>query len=421
MLIDQPRKHYDIVVIGAGMVGASFALGLQRKLANKPISLLIVEAKQVEGLIKGSIKDSISNISPSFDDRTTALSYGSSKILQEAGIWSGLTDQVTPINTIHVSDRGHFGNVKINNVEHQVDALGYVVENRSLGKVLNHSLLEHEEIDFLCPASIKLIEPITTGMRLRIADDNDSACSVDASLVVLADGGRSPICQQLGITIDKEQYLQKAIISNIAFEKPHQNIAYERFTETGPLAILPLSELAGENRGALVWTINENDSDSLMGLSGQEILPLLQERFGYRLGRITRIGKRSCFSLSLAVAREQIRPGLVLLGNVAHTLHPVAGQGFNLALRDSDSLGEVLALSHLQDQNIGTMTVLQRFLQEQGHDQDRTISFSHYMTRLFSNDRSALVWARKFGLASIDILPLVKHSFARAAMGIADN
>ncbi len=413
MLIEQPREHYDVVVIGAGMVGASFALALQSKLANKPVSLLIVEAMQPEG--------SSSNTSPSFDDRSTALSFGSSKILQASDIWSKLADKVTPIEKIHVSDRGHFGTARLDSVEQKVDALGYVVENRCLGQVLNQSLLELKEIDFLCPANIELIEPVTTGMKLRIVASGEQKLSIDASLVVLADGGRSPICQQLGIKIDKEQYQQQAIISNIAFEKPHQNVAYERFTETGPLAILPLTELAGENRGALVWTINEDDAESLMNLPEQEILPLLQERFGYRLGRITRIGKRSCFPLSLAVAREQIRPGLVLLGNVAHTLHPVAGQGFNLALRDTDSLAEVLAMAHSKKESVGSMTVLQRFLQQQSHDQDRTIGFSHYMIRLFSNDSSALVWARKFGLASIDILPLVKHSFAKAAMGIADR
>ena len=158
-----------------------------------------------------------------------------------------------------------------------------------------------------------------------------------------------------------------------------------------------------------------------MSLSDQEILPLLQDRFGFRLGRITRIGKRSCFPLSLAVAREQIRPGLVLLGNVAHTLHPVAGQGFNLALRDADSLADILSAAHIHSEAIGSMATLQQFLHRQSHDQSRTINFSHYMTRLFSNDHSALVWARKFGLASIDILPVVKRSFAKAAMGIADR
>ncbi|MBL4820560.1 MAG: 2-octaprenyl-6-methoxyphenyl hydroxylase [Gammaproteobacteria bacterium] len=413
MLIQQPRANYDIVVIGAGMVGASFALALQKKLAETPVSLLIVEAMKVGGAGQST--------SPSFDDRSTALSYGSSKILQEAGIWENLAEQVTAIKNIHVSDRGHFGSARLNNEKQQVDALGYVVENRCLGEVLNESLQQMVEIDFLCPASIELIKPTAEGMQLKIASDNEKEFSIAAALVVLADGGRSPICGQLGIDIDTEQYQQKAIISNVAFQKPHRNIAFERFTETGPLAILPLPELAGENRGALVWTVNEADAEALMNLSEQEILPVLQERFGYRLGRITRIGKRICYPLSLAVAREQIRPGLVLLGNVAHTLHPVAGQGFNLALRDAESLADVLAHSHDNGQSLGSMEVLQHFLQQQSGDQARTIGFSHYMTRLFSNDRRALVWARKFGLASIDMLPGVKRSFARAAMGIADK
>ena len=358
------------------------------------MSILVIEAFQAD--------DPDTPASPSFDDRSTALSFGSRRLLDEAGLWSALEAQVTPIENIHVSDRGHFGSAKLSHHEQQVDALGYVVENRNLGQVLNKSLLTTPSIDFLCPATITEIKPNADGMALTVdvkGTTEKQQQSIQSGLLVLADGGRSPICNQLGINIDKQDYQQKAIISNIAFEKPHNFVAYERFTDTGPMAILPLPVLLGENRGALVWTVNEEDAEPLMNQNDTELLAQLQDRFGYRLGKLIRIGKRACYPLSLSIASEQVRPGLVLLGNVAHTLHPVAGQGFNLALRDADSLAEVLTSAHARQELPGSMAVLQRFLEAQIRDQSRTIDFSHYMTGLFSNNRKPLVWARKFGLA----------------------
>lgn len=411
MLIQKPQTRYDIAVIGAGMVGASFALALCDRLGRE-ISVLVVEATHSDPDQSGS---------PSFDDRSTALSFGSRQILDRMGIWEPLQDSVTAIDRIHVSDRGHFGSARLSSRTEGVAALGYVVENRRFGQVLNSALHESSEIELFAPAKVESIEPIPSGMRLGLASEEQGFSSVEASLVVLADGGRSPICRQLGIVTDREQYGQQAIIANIAFEKPHDNVAYERFTDTGPLAILPLSPLHGENRGALVWTVPEADAKGFMAQGDEQIKEKLQQRFGFRLGRITRIGQRFCYPLSLQIAREQVRPGLVLLGNVAHTLHPVAGQGFNLALRDADVLAAVVAEALDCDSDPGAMQVLQKFLQQQQKDQSRTIGFSHYLTRLFSNNRSSLVWARKFGLASIDMLPLVKHEFARSAMGLADR
>ncbi|MEZ5489506.1 MAG: 2-octaprenyl-6-methoxyphenyl hydroxylase [Gammaproteobacteria bacterium] len=411
MFIQNPNKRYDITVIGAGMVGASFALAL-RRMVPADTSILVVEAARSE-LSQA--------LSPSFDDRSTALSYGSSQILGKIGLWAALADSVAPIDRIHVSDRGHFGSARLDRESEGVAALGYVVENRRFGAVLNQALHEAGGIDFLAPASVENTAPLATGMALQLRNGEGQLVEIETALVVLADGGRSPICHQLGIAIDRQQYDQKAIIANIGFDRSHDNVAYERFTDTGPMAILPLQPLGGEYRGALVWTVAEQDAEGLMGLEDRELVTILQERFGYRLGRIHRIGERFCYPLSLQVAREQVRPGLVLLGNVAHTLHPVAGQGFNLALRDAEELAGVLAQGIAAGASPGNMQVLNTFQNLQQRDQDRTISFSHYLTRLFSSNRSSLIWARKLGLASIDIVPLVRHEFARSAMGLADR
>ena len=411
MHINNPKEKYDLVIIGAGMVGASFALDLCSRL-QRDVSILIVEAAHSDPGHSGS---------PGFDDRSTALSYGSRRVLENIGLWDAVEQALTPIHRIHVSDRGHFGSALLDSGTEGVPALGYVVENRVFGQALNKALHESQDIELLAPAEVKTIEPLASGMRLALTDNKEQAFSLQAGVVVLADGGRSPICSQLGIVSDRKQYDQQAMIANVAFEKPHDNIAFERFTENGPLAILPLSPLHGENRGALVWTLPEAEIAGYMGLDDDRLVNRLQLSFGYRLGRIIRLGQRFCYPLSLQVAREQVRPGLVLLGNVAHTLHPVAGQGFNLALRDADVLAAVFAQALHAGQAPGSMSVLQQFTAQQRQDQSRTIGFSHYLTHLFSTDRSSLVWARKFGLASIDILPLVKHEFAHAAMGLADR
>ena len=185
--------------------------------------------------------------------------------------------------------------------------------------------------------------------------------------------------------------------------------------------MLPLSTLASDNRGALIWTVGAQEAAEIVALPEEEFLSRLQARFGHRLGVFTRCGIRATYPLSLSVAREQIRPGLVLLGNVAHNLHPVAGQGLNLALRDAQALSHSLVRAHQQGQPLGNMAVLQDYVQSQQKDQEATIDFSHYMTQLFSSNHLALVWARKFGLFSIDLIPVFKRGFARQAMGLAER
>ncbi len=409
MRVTEVQEHYDIVLIGGGLVGASFACGLAHALAGQGVRILVTEA--IESL----------QASPSFDARSTALSYGSRQIYDELGLWNELSTYATAIERIHVSDRGHFGAVRIDRDEMNVEALGYVVENRHLGLVLNGALEQAQEIDYLCPARISNLTPTAEGYTVQVLGQNDSVSTIHADLVVLADGGKSALSQSLGITSAVTRYEQSAIIANVAFADSHCGVAYERFTDSGPVAVLPLSTLAGDNRGALIWTVAAQEAAEIVALPEEEFLSRLQERFGHRLGIFTKCGARGTYPLSLSVAREQIRPGLVLLGNVAHSLHPVAGQGLNLALRDAQALSASLANAQQQRQPLGSMAVLQEYVRRQKSDQEATIDFSHYMTRLFSTNHPALVWARKFGLFSIDLIPVFKRGFARQAMGLAQR
>ncbi len=411
MLIIHPEKHYDIVVVGGGMVGASFACALIDAVEHDKFSVLVVEATVFD---KDLARQS------SFDARSTALSYGSKQIFHTMGLWQQLEDAATAINEVHVSDKGRLGSVQLNREEQKVEALGYVVENQHLGNALSTAMEQSAHIDLLRPASVSSIQAIQNGMNLHLHYDNQQI-ELDACLVILADAGKSPVCKQLGIERSIERYDQYALISTIVFEKPHNNVAFERFTDTGPLAVLPLQSIDGKNRSSLVWTVTASQASEFKELSKAALLEKLQERFGYRLGKIQDIGERFSYPLSLSLAKEQVRPGIVLLGNVAHTLHPVAGQGLNLALRDAEVLVDVLCQARKQLRSPGEMTVLLDYLKRQEGDQAQTASFTHKITQLFSSSNEANAWLRKFGLLVIDIFPKVRRSFTERAMGLSKH
>ena len=426
------NAEYDIVIAGGGLVGGSFALLLDQLARHSDLSVLLLDAAP---MAKPDAKNS--DTGADFDARSTALSWGSRLIYEQAGLWSALAPGVTAIRDIQVSDRGHFGATRLHSAEVGVEALGYVAENHHLTCVLQQALQDSSRLTVCAPASVEHIQPLSDGAMLTIK--GASLDNIRTRLLVLADGGRSGLCRQLGITMQQKHYGQQALICNVAFANDHRGQAFERFTDTGPLAMLPLADHGvgreRQHRGALVWTLADSDSNQgegkidnascsaerIMALPEADFIDTLQQRFGWRLGRITHAGARSLFPLSLTVATEQIRPGIVLLGNVAHTLHPVAGQGLNLALRDARALAELIVNAHQTGENPGSMAVLQAFLAAQSGDQANTIAFSDLTTRLFSNARPTLALGRNLGLLLMDLMPPAKGWFARQAMGMADR
>ena len=411
MQISKPDNYYDLVIVGGGMVGASFCCALEQALGDTSLSILVIEAISPNA---NTTKQS------SFDARSTALSFGSRKFLEGIDLWEELDDAVSAIHEIQVSDRGRLGCVEINRDEQGVEALGYVVENKRLGQVLNARLNESKKISLLCPALVSSVKATEKGMQLGL-NHGDTETNVDASLVVLADGGKSPVCEQLGIAQSIERYDQHALIANIVLEKPHQHVAFERFTDTGPLAVLPLQSIDGKNRGSLIWTLSVEQAAQYRELNKEKLLPLLQERFGYKLGKILEIGEAFVYPLSLCIAKEQVRPGLALLGNVAHTLHSVAGQGLNLALRDTRALVDVLIDAKQQGLGLGEMNVLLEYVARQEADQATTTAFTHNITKLFSSNNEAKVWLRKFGLVAIELVPTLRRGLAERAMGLSKS
>ncbi|RRJ82995.1 2-octaprenyl-6-methoxyphenyl hydroxylase [Aestuariirhabdus litorea] len=399
-------SHFDLLIIGGGMVGASLACALRPLVVERGLRLGIIESQPLA-------ETSEAPQQPSYDARSTALSWGTRLIYERLGLWSGLAAGATPIHSVEVSDRGHFGTSRLHSREMGTEALGYVVENRWLGSVLHAALQNDPSIEWLCPAQVEQIVACETGMQLGVRD-GEGLQQLTAGLTLLADGGRSELARQLGIRQHSSDYQQRALIANVTTGKPHRGVAYERFTDEGPMALLPLSG----GRSALVWTLPETEAGRVMALDDAAFLQRLQARFGYRLGRLERVGERFSYPLSLKWATEQVRPGLVVMGNAAHSLHPVAGQGYNLALRDLMTLVRVLQQGLAEGRAAGELALLRRYLELQQQDQWRTVGFSDWVVRLFSGQRSLLSPLRGLGLLGLELTPPAKHWFTRQAMGL---
>ena len=393
---------YNLNIVGGGMVGASLALALQGCAQQAGWTVRLIEAHPPS---KGGWQ-------PSYDNRSTALSHSSRRLFERLGIWSDLARRAEPICQIHVSDRGHPGSVRMTAAEEGVPALGYIVENAWLGEVLLKNL-DHQVIEWLAPARVEKAQAQTDGYLLDVQMPNGNQ-QLMSDLLIVADGGRSGLLDQLGIHRKVSPYQQVAVIANVTTAKGHSGVAYERFTDTGPLALLPLSG----QRSALVWTLAEDAAADIAQLPDEQFLERLQAAFGFRMGALTRVGVRNTYPLSLIEAQEQVRPHLVVLGNAAHSLHPIAGQGFNLSLRDAMALADNLQQAQREQRHPGTLSVLQGYLDSQHGDQMATVAFSHYLTRLFSNQNSLLVAGRNAGLMALDLLPPLKTRLARQGMGL---
>ena len=317
------EQRYDIVIAGGGMIGTSLALAL----APLGLRIAVVEAVARQD-----------DAQPSFDDRSTALSRSTQRMFEAMGLWGDIVAASTPIRSIHVSDQGRFGFSHIDADEQGVEALGYVVINRVLGGVLQGALRDTPEVSVVCPArivAVALDEEIATA---SVELEDGSLRELSCSLLVAADGANSAVREMIGINAQQSRYGQRAVIGNLLPEKPVNNVAYERFTAHGPLAVLPVAE----GRASFVWTVSEDEAERVMSLDDEAFLAELQGEFGYRLGRFSRVGKRAAYPLVLSKALRLTSTRSVLIGNSAHGLHPVSGQGFNLALRDIGQLYDSL-------------------------------------------------------------------------------
>jgi 2-octaprenyl-6-methoxyphenol hydroxylase len=390
---------YDILIAGGGMVGASLA----HALSGHGYRIGVIEAWPLE-----------STLQPSYDDRVIALSWGSRLILQGMGVWSGIAPAAQSILDIHISDRGHFGFTRLNHQQEGVAALGYVVTARALGHVLLSELEHRLDVNLICPAQLQSFSITADSVEVRLLQEHGER-RIKGRLLVAADGSDSLVRRFLSIPLKEKSYGQTAIIANLCSDKLHHGVAYERFTDSGPLAMLPMID----DRLSMVWTAEDYQLADLMALSDDAFLARLQDRFGYRLGNLHGLGKRVAYPLRLRQAAEQVRSRIALIGNAAHAIHPVTGQGFNLGLRDVAVLAEILVDAVKQGADPGDLALLNSYRRWREVDQNRVATITDGLARLFANPFGPLRLMRNLGLVGLDLMPGLKHLVARQFMGIA--
>ena len=401
-MIDSNDRQYDIVIAGGGMIGASLALALS------PLGLRVAV---VEAVARGE------SLQPSFDDRSTALSRSTQRMFEAMGLWDDILPAATPIRRIHVSDRGRFGFSHIDAAQQGVEALGYVVINRVLGEVLQTTLARAELVDVICPARVVDIETDGDSAIARIETADGEQRDLGCQLLVAADGANSGLRPMMGICAKKSDYGQHAVIGNLLPEKSLDNCAYERFTDQGPLALLPVAD----DRAAFVWTVASDDAERVLELDDETFLGELQGAFGYRLGKLSRVGKRAAYPLSLSKALRLTAERSVLVGNSAHGLHPVAAQGFNLGMRDVAALCDCIAdaRSANPSADLGDPGLLDRYAGWRRADQGKLVRLTDGIVRLFGSSSPPLRAVRNLGMLGFDVVPGVRSLFAKHMMGLA--
>jgi 2-octaprenyl-6-methoxyphenol hydroxylase len=390
-------SQFDVAIVGGGMVGASLALAL----SHTSLKVLLIESSE-----PGSQKQ------PSFDERTTALGNGSRRIFEALGVWPEMAAEAGVIRTIHVSDAGRFGFARLRSNEQGIEAFGFVVPNRVIGSTLWRSLRQ-SSVSLRVPARPA---SVTIAEESAVLELEGGHCSdgerIEARLLVAADGAHSMVRAAAGISSRVEDYGQTAVVANIRAERPHDGTAYERFTAAGPMAVLPLRD----GTYTIVWTLAPERAAEVLQWSDELFLRELQVRFGWRAGRFIYVGRRGSYPLQLSRAETVIAPRAVLIGNAAQALHPVAGQGFNLGLRDAALLAEMLAESR---DDAGSSAVLSAFAARRAQDRQGVVGFTDGLIKLFGDKRRGIGIARDLGLLLFDLFPPAKSALARVSTGFA--
>ncbi len=390
---------FDVAIVGGGMVGASLAVALA------PLGLQVA-------LIEAIAHDS--DAQPSFDERTTALSNASRRILETIGVWRIASSAATPIRKIHVSDQGHFGFARIDSQSQGLDAMGYMLPNRALGRALWEHIGRIAGIRVFCPAQVLQVTPGDPLVGLELSDADGTHSSLQARLIVAADGVQSAVRRAFGVEAESREYGQTAVITTVLPQRFHDHVAYERFTASGPLALLPLAD----GRCALVLTVNRADVDAVMAGTDAEFLAELQRRFGFRLGRFLKMGRRVAYPLSLTQALRTSAGRCVIVGNAAQSLHPVAGMGFNLGLRDAACLAETIAGYRREGRSdAGDAALLTDYDAWRAADRRAIIAFTDGLVRVFSNPLGIVRRLRNLALLAFDVLPPAKAALSRLSTG----
>ncbi len=391
------QAKYDIIIVGGGMAGSCLALAL----ANTSLHIAVIEAAAP------SRKEN--------DDagkRAIALSWGSRCLLKQLNVWSELQTAAVAIKQIHISDQGCFGKTRLSAAEQKVDALGYVVDAMTIEAALSEKLASLN-VDMICPAELLDYTVNPEGVEVAIKQGADER-TLFCQLIVGADGGQSMVADMAGLERREQAYNQQAITALIQTQSEQQHIAYERFTPEGPIAMLP--HVTGAY--SMVWAMPPAQAKEIMTLSNEAFASKLQAKFGQWLGALRADGSRQCFSLNLSYVRHPIADRVVLIGNAAQQLHPIAGQGFNLGLRDAALLADVVRTAW---GSVAVNEVLKVYAARRKADKRLVVGFTDTLVKTFSTSHRGVSFMRNSGLLLIDKLPVLKNQLARQAMGMASR
>jgi len=388
--------QFDIVIVGGGLVGASMACSL----ADTEFKIAIIEAFQLN-----------SDQQPSYDERTVALTYSSKLIFNAINVWQDISTEAYPINDIEITNQDAFGFTALGTKDINTNALGYVVPTRRIGQVLHQQIKSLSNIEFLCPAKVASIENESNCAKVSVSS-GQKTLELTTKLVILADGGRSGLLEQLGFSSKSKTYPQSALIGIISSDSAHHGKAFEHFTNDGPLALLPLRE----KDYAIAWTLEEKEAQKLSSCSEDIFLQTLQSRFGKRAGHFNTVSNRNMYPLIHSVISKPYIGRTIIIGNAAHIVHPVAGQGFNLGLRDVGFLHEMLTMNDHNDP--GESKLLDEYVQLRQHDTQIVGQFTDGLIRTFTSEFFPVKATRNLGLAAINLLPGVKKGLLKRTMGL---
>jgi len=387
---------YDVLIAGGGLIGASLAIALD----SAGLSVALAEAVPPRV-----------DLQPSYDERNLALAGASVNALRTLGVLDG-DAPIHPIERIHVSRRGDFGSVRFDAAELGLQAFGATIPARELGNALLRRLDGCRDLARLAPAEVIALETRDENIEVTLRTPSRER-RVRTRLLVGADGTSSFVRSALGIDVQRHDYGQCAFVTTLTLDKPLDGTAYERFTESGPVALLPL----GANRAGLVLSGPVDDAPRVGALDDADFLAFVHERFGYRAGRFSRPGQRKSYPLARALASRTIAPRAVLVGNAAQTVHPIGAQGFNLGLRDALTLAELLRENTTREEDAGSAELLRRYEERRATDRSATTRFSDDLVRLMGNDFAPIRALRSFGFQAVDRIGPLKRRFALRGMG----
>ncbi|MDV2468537.1 2-octaprenyl-6-methoxyphenyl hydroxylase [Acinetobacter chinensis] len=397
----------EVIIVGGGMVGLSLAL----MLAKAKIGVKLLEAIRYPDYDDADLAPYHS----SFDARNSALSRRTVQIYQELGLWDALQEHATPILEVNITEQGSFGKARLKAEQEKVESFGQVIENAWLGRVLLTEVKKESLIELIDGVQVTSLTQDTDHAFIE-AQRGEEALRLQAKIVIAADGRDSFCRKALGIGASVHDYDQVAIVTTVQTSKPHHHVGFERFSHLGPLALLPLP---GEYRRSVVWPVPKGTEGEWLGdENDQHFLDALQQTYGDRAGKFQKTGKRFSFPLSQVLAEKQAVGRVVLMGNAAHTIHPVAGQGFNLCMRDAHVLLRYLKEQVNAGADLGDASMLLDYEKSRLTDQQRVIKFCDSVVRGFSNQNPVLKLIRNTGLVAFDVIPGIKPLVANYAMGL---